>query len=338
MGVMVSIASVSCTADTPEAKAGWSAAAQQMPTPRTEVAAAYVDGLIHVIGGFTADGEASRAHEAFDPKTLTWQTIGELRTPLHHASAVTDGESLFLVGGFRSNGFASKRIIRWTGQSNWENVASLDEGRAAAAVAFVQGRIHVASGTTTVSSDATEVDEPSDSSSTATHTPLLTGRHDAWDPKTQAWTRLADLPEPRDHLAGAEGLSGGFVAIGGRKLSLDTNSTRIDLFRNGEWKNNDDLDIAVDLAVASGGLGAAFDGHAVFVVGGEAPGGTIASVQGFFPVGGGFRGVLLPDLPTPRHGLGVVVAEGRLWAIAGGETPGLSVSGLVESYLLDTEQ
>ena len=39
----------------------------------------------------------------------------------------------------------------------------------------------------------------------------------------------------------------------------------------------------------------------------------------------------LPDLPTPRHGLGVVAAGGRVYVVAGGPQPGLTVSGAVES-------
>ena len=42
-------------------------------------------------------------------------------------------------------------------------------------------------------------------------------------------------------------------------------------------------------------------------------------------------GARLPDLPTPRHGLGVVALGGRVWAVAGGPRPGLTVSGAVES-------
>jgi hypothetical protein len=43
------------------------------------------------------------------------------------------------------------------------------------------------------------------------------------------------------------------------------------------------------------------------------------------------RWTRLPDLPTPRHGLGVVAAGGRIWALAGGPAPGLTVSGALES-------
>jgi hypothetical protein len=33
-----------------------------------------------------------------------------------------------------------------------------------------------------------------------------------------------------------------------------------------------------------------------------------------------------PDLPHPRHGLGVAAADGFLYAIGGGPQPGLTVS------------
>nr|MBA3347200.1 hypothetical protein [Actinomycetota bacterium] len=39
----------------------------------------------------------------------------------------------------------------------------------------------------------------------------------------------------------------------------------------------------------------------------------------------------LPDLPTPRHGLGVVAYGNRIFTLAGGPRPGLTTSGLVES-------
>ena len=39
----------------------------------------------------------------------------------------------------------------------------------------------------------------------------------------------------------------------------------------------------------------------------------------------------LADLPTPRHGLGVIAHRDRVYAVAGGPQPGLTTSGAVES-------
>jgi Galactose oxidase, central domain len=58
--------------------------------------------------------------------------------------------------------------------------------------------------------------------------------------------------------------------------------------------------------------------------GGEATGGTIEEVYALDLATTRWR--RLPDLPTARHGLGVVHALGRVYVVAGGPTPGLSVS------------
>ena len=69
-------------------------------------------------------------------------------------------------------------------------------------------------------------------------------------------------------------------------------------------------------------------GGKIYVVGGEAPEGTFAQVEIFDPAAN--RWTRGPDLPTPRHGLGVVEHQGRLYILAGGPTPGGSASAAVE--------
>ena len=84
-----------------------------------------------------------------------------------------------------------------------------------------------------------------------------------------------------------------------------------------------------DLPDLRGGTGAAAIGPHVSV-GGEPPPGTNRTVWALRP--GARAWTALPDLPTPRHGLGVVSPfRGRVWVIGGGPQPGLTVSGCVES-------
>ena len=70
-------------------------------------------------------------------------------------------------------------------------------------------------------------------------------------------------------------------------------------------------------------------GASQVVIGGERPQGTIASVYAYELRTK--RWLRLADLPTPRHGLGVVASADRVYAVAGGPQPGLTVSGAVES-------
>jgi non-specific serine/threonine protein kinase len=73
-------------------------------------------------------------------------------------------------------------------------------------------------------------------------------------------------------------------------------------------------------------------GGVIVSAGGEAPTGTIASVYGFDLRIRRWR--RLPDLPTPRHGLGLAAVGGRVYALAGGAQPGLSVSDANEFLAL----
>jgi hypothetical protein len=77
-----------------------------------------------------------------------------------------------------------------------------------------------------------------------------------------------------------------------------------------------------------GGTGAAVSRGLLVSVGGEEEGGTIGSVYGYDLAAQRWR--RLPSLPTPRHGLGVVALKSRVFAIAGGTSPGLTVSGANE--------
>ena len=80
---------------------------------------------------------------------------------------------------------------------------------------------------------------------------------------------------------------------------------------------------------ARGGTGAAAVGNTIVSVGGEAPGGTVRSVYAYDVVRR--RWSRLPDLPTPRHGLGVAALNGTVYVIGGGPQPGLFVSDANES-------
>jgi hypothetical protein len=77
-----------------------------------------------------------------------------------------------------------------------------------------------------------------------------------------------------------------------------------------------------------GGIGAATAGGSVVVVGGEEQSGTIRVVERYDPARR--RWTRLPDLRTPRHGLGVVSRGRRVYAVEGGREPGFHFSRALE--------
>ena len=78
------------------------------------------------------------------------------------------------------------------------------------------------------------------------------------------------------------------------------------------------------------GIAAAVVGGTVLVFGGEAPDGTFEEVESYDPNTNTWTS--RAPLPRPRHGLGAVTVNGRVYVIGGGTTPGGSRSSANEIF------
>jgi hypothetical protein len=305
----VSAAPVSSPAHPPDVELIWEAGAE-MPTPRTEVAVARNGPFVVAAGGFTADGQASDVVEAYNFRQDTWRTLTPLPEHVHHAALASAGGQLYLIGGYLADGSASTKVwINTLDGRAWREGPPLPRSRGAMGYAVVDGYIHVVGGANVFRGGS-----------------RLSEAHDIYDVSEREWSKGADLPEPRDHLAAAA-VGDRLYVLGGRKLSLDTNSARVDVYAGGRWTR------LPDMPTARGGFAVAgWDGY-VFVFGGERPDGTIAPVEFYDPAAEEWRAG--PDLPTPRHGMGAVAFDAdRIVVPGGGPQPGLSVSGATEMLVL----
>jgi hypothetical protein len=68
-----------------------------MPTARGGLAAAVIDGRIHVVGG--AAGRGLDAHEIYDPATDRWTAKAPLPTPRHGLGAAAVGARAYVAAG-----------------------------------------------------------------------------------------------------------------------------------------------------------------------------------------------------------------------------------------------
>lgn len=271
------------------------------PTERTEVAAAAADGRIFVIGGFTEQGAPSAVVEIFDIVAERWERGPDLPHAVDHAMAAAVGGRVFLFGGNAAGG-ASSAAFELVGE-RWVRLPDMPEPRSAGGAAVLDGKVVVAGG---VSREGL-----------ATISLLF-------DPGEKTWSPLPGLAVPREHL-GVTAAGGRVFAVGGRRPN---NVGDVEWYRFGAdaWTRSSDL------PTPRGGMAAAGDRRMVFAVGGEDPSKTFNEVEMLSIEGD--RWSTLPPISAPRHGLGVVVAGGRLWVLCGGRTPGLSVSGITESIAL----
>jgi len=68
-----------------------------MPTARSENAAAVVEHMIYVPGGFGGE----QTLEAYDTTTDTWKALADLPEPRHHLMSASYAGKVYIFGGAR---------------------------------------------------------------------------------------------------------------------------------------------------------------------------------------------------------------------------------------------
>jgi hypothetical protein len=273
-----------------------------IPTARSEVAAAAFRNEVYVMGGFGG----GRVVEIFDGQR--WRRGPDLPFDVDHAMAAaiaegSDGAGVYIFGG-NNGGLPFARSFRLApGATAWREIAAMPGPRSQGA-AVAQGRfVYVVGGY-----DGQRLVAPTY----------------AYDATADRWRQVAPIPTPRDHLAAAL-VAGRVCAVGGRRLSLTTNLATLECYNAGADRWED----APSAPTARGGVGAAAVGDRLVFVGGERLEGTYREVELFDAESGEWS--RLPDLPTPRHGIGVVAVGRTVYVMSGGPTPGGSQTAVSEA-------
>ena len=284
------------------AAAGWRAG-PEAPFARLEMATVALDGRIWLAGGLEPDGRATDALNIFDPATGEWTEGPPLPAAVHHAALASDGDRLFLMGGYLGNDPTDEVHLFDPTTGSWEGGPPLPEPRAAGAATHDGTRIVYGGG---VGPGGV--------------------RDDLFVLADGAWSRIGTLRRAREHLAAATDGNGRVWFMGGRQGALDRNVGDVDLVEG--------MSVRRLPGVSSRGGVAAFFAPAIgaCLTGGEAPSFAMPTVE---CVDAGGRITALPEMRQRRHGHGVAVIEGAAYAVLGGEVPGLSASSTVEVLPLD---
>lgn len=205
------------------------------PTPRGSANAVVINGKIHVIGGATLPAGLKDAwihpsrnvavgtHEAFDPETNSWEKRADMPTPRNHAAAGVVNGRIYVIGGragsvFIPNAQNLDLVEEYNPATDqWALRSPMPTPRSATAWGVYDGRIYVAGG------------EIRHRDIWGTYTAV-----EAFDPKSNSWTRLPPMPMPRHGLAG-DFIGNRFHLISGSLQSgtnfpgLVTNSDRHDI-------------------------------------------------------------------------------------------------------------
>jgi N-acetylneuraminic acid mutarotase len=279
------------------------------PLERTEVASARVGGSIYVAGGFVPGGRTTNAVERYEIRRDRWTRVRGMPLGLNHAVAVAYRGRLYVTGGYASaTGLAdpSRVLLRYNPRTNrWRRLPPPPTPRAAQAAAVIRDRLYVAGGA-------------NDGGSLRSL--------EVYDFARRRWRSGPSFPgPPRNHTTGVA--SGGrFYVLAGRDATNLATAERYDPVRR-RWEPLPDMN------TPRGGIASVRlrDGRIV-VFGGEefrVPGAeTIPEVELFDPRTRAWT--RLPDMRTPRHGLGGAALGNRVFAVEGGPFPGYAFSSAME--------
>jgi N-acetylneuraminic acid mutarotase len=227
-----------------------------LPQPNNHGMAASVNGKIYLIGGQTEADEPAYVNTVYelDPAAGTWVARAPMPTARSAGVAIVHGGKIYVAGGRppRGNDFA----VYDPATDHWQVLPNLPTQRNHLTGAAINGRIHVAGGRLGdgLSPQMTTVHEVFDPQTGAwtTAASMLRARsgmngviaqscfhvwggegpagmfpdHDYYDPRSNSWTRLYDMPIPVHGVYGSafvNGLiwvSGGGTHIGGSFGSL----------------------------------------------------------------------------------------------------------------------
>lgn len=279
------------------ARPGHWASAPPLPLPRSEMAWAVAEGeRMHVIGGYGANQVARAYHHVFDAARGVWLDAAPIPRGANHIGVAAQDGVIYAFGGFvEQNRIAVPDCYAYVvADDRWHAIRPLSRGsRGAISVVAGNGLIHAIGGRDTRSVDW----------------------HEAYDPRTDAWSTLAPIPGPRDHAA-AVLLADTLLVAGGRMDTFDFNTgmhVGYDLQAD-RWEERTPMPTP-----RSGHGGTVWRGK-FFCIGGEGTRRVFGQNEAYDPHTDSWQAYA--TMLTPRHGMGAAVIADAIHVAGGGPMNG----------------
>ena len=285
--------------------------AQRAPLPRQvqELYTAVHKGRLYVAGGIGSRlGVAYFTNEvsAYDPISDEWIDVPELPEDLHHIALVSDGDTLYGMGGFNggyTHVWRMRDAVYRLEDDAWVEVTQLPTKQAEGVVTYHNNLVHVVTG-----------QQPKGEANSARSDHTEGNLHWVWDGQT--WQDLAPIPTPRNSATGGW-IGEHLVITGGRTSRGNLNVTEVYDLKSDTWH------AAAPMPLPQAGTASVVVDQTLIVFGGEI----------FSPKASVFPNVwrydlardtwdALPDMPTPRHGLGAGLIGNQIFVVGGATEPG----------------
>lgn len=307
--------------------------------PVQEIYPTVFNGRIHLAGGFVAkNGTISgptAAHQIYDPALDAWYQGLPLPTPRHHPQLVPFDGSLLALAGFETVSAEAIWIMQAGGWSvsadiaaheakpeaappmdAWKALPELPRPAGEAVTAVINAQLHLAGGR-----------RPAGEANAGWQNHTDTAEHFVLSDLDGTWDTAAPIPTARNSAAAAM-IGSDWHVVGGRTVA-GGNTGAHEVYDAGEdrWR------AAAPMPQGQGGLAAASVGDKLYAFGGEffqpSPGGVYAESWVYSANEDSWAPI--PDMPSPRHGLGAVTLNDEIYVVGGA----LGVGGQDTSAILE---
>jgi N-acetylneuraminic acid mutarotase len=273
-----------------------------MPTPRQELAAAAVNGIIYAIGGGSVGGEENTRVEAYDPAANQWTARAVMPTPRTGLAAGVANGVLYAVGGWSYDSARSGPVATLEAYdpvtNTWTSKTPMPTARYDLFVAVIDGILYAMGGHGAPTTCYPEYPWYQCYPFLATV--------EAYDPATDTWTTRASLPSPR--LSAGTGTLNGIIYVAGGQDSGTAQMATLDAYD----PSTDTWTSKAPMPTPRFGLGAGVIDGILYAVGGY--GGSMSN-EAYDPATDTWTTRVA--LIESRQAFGTAVVNGRLYIIGG---------------------
>jgi hypothetical protein len=205
-----------------------------MPTARSGLGVAVVDGKIYAIGG-CCNGSYLGTNEMYDPETDTWTTKTLMPTPRSSFAIATYQNKIYVIGGYAGNPLSCLKTteVYDTLTDTWETKSEIPlNGRGSFCANVVNGKIYLIGGML----------------APWIYAPLPEATL-VYDPKEDSWTKKSPIPTPvYDYISAV--VDNKIYIIGGRSTTAIKGLTQIYDPENDTWSKGKAMPLPVCYAGA----------------------------------------------------------------------------------------
>ncbi|MFZ7138956.1 MAG: Kelch repeat-containing protein, partial [archaeon] len=264
---------------------------EPMPTARSGLGVAVVDGKIYAIGGGTW-GNYFGTNEMCDPDTNGWITKTSMPTPRSSFGIAVIENKIYCIGGYTDDEETKINEVYDPATDTWETLTPMPTARYALKANVVNGKIYMIGGHTGAPSPYLDVNE-------------------VYNPATDSWTTKTPLTTEVGYYASVV-VDNKIYIIGG----YGSNLTQIYDPETDTWNNGASIPTVVDSASAGVTTGTMAT-QRIYVIGGKQDLDAVNLNQIYDPETDTWS--TGTPMPTARYGLGVAIVNDVLYALGGKE-------------------